>query len=471
MERTPMRNDRFDLIVVGAGPGGYYGAILASIYGKRTLLIEKNSIGGTCLNRGCIPSKALLASAHAYQGAKRAPVFGVEVAGARFDIRKMQQRKESVVKTITGGVEFLLKKREIPVVRGTASLSGPTTVSVQTAEGKREFAGEAILLAPGSVPVHLPIPGLEGDCVWDSDRALSALEVPNRLAVIGGGAIGLELGQYFHMLGSQVTIIEILPQIMPPADAEAAAELARALTRSGITLMTGSRVTEVRRAEDGVIVAAQDAEGHSSEVQAEIILEAVGRKPATEGLGLEECGVELERGRIVVDRTMRTTLESVWAAGDATGKLMLAHAAFKHAEVAVANICGRHRTIDYAAIPSAVYTAPELAWVGLTEEELRAGGVEYKVGSYPFRANGRSVAEGNRTGFCKILAAKSDGRLLAAHIVGPSAADLISAPAFAIGSGATAEEFLARTTIPHPTLSEVLFEAAADCLGESVHKG
>lgn len=466
-----MASDHYDLIVVGAGPGGYYGAILASIRGKKTLLIEKDSIGGTCLNRGCIPSKALLASAHAYASAKKPGEFGVETSDASYSMEKLQQRKERIVKQMTGGVSFLLKEHGVDLVQGFARLSGPQSVSLETSEGALDYTADAILLAPGSVPIHLPIPGLVGERLWDSDDALDSRHVPGTLAVIGGGALGLELGQYYHMLGSQVTVIEMLDHIVPPADGQAAAELEKILTRSGLKLLTRSKVTAAAQGEESMSLRLEADDGQEQKIEAEVVLEAVGRRPATEDLGLETAGVVLDKGRIVVDDTMKTAADSVWAVGDATGKPMLAHAAFKQADVAVASVCGEKRTIDYSKIPSCVYSHPELAWVGPTEEELRDRGIAYKSGSYPFRANGRSLADGNRAGFSKLLADAESGRLLAAHIVGPHATELVSVAACAVGLGATAEDFVRNVVIPHPTLSETVFEAAADLLGESVHKG
>jgi dihydrolipoamide dehydrogenase len=462
--------DSVDVIVIGGGPGGYYAAILAAIRGKKVLLVERDAVGGTCLNRGCIPSKALLASAEAYFSARDPSEFGVETTGASYSIDRVQERKDRIVKQMTGGVSLLLKVRGVEVVAGYGRLSGPKTVSVETAEGLREYTADAIVLAPGSVPIHLPIPGLEGERVWNSDDALESRQIPQSLAVIGGGALGLELGQYYHMLGSQVTIMEMLDHIVPPADAEAAAELTRTLARSGMKLVTGARVTHAAAGDQSVALTVETEDGQPQTVEAQVVLEAVGRKPGTDDLGLEAAGVDLDRGRIVVDGALKTTADSIWAVGDATGKLMLAHAAFKQAEVAVASICGQERTIDYATIPSCVYTHPELAWVGPTEEALQTEGTDYKVGSYPFRANGRSLCEGNRAGFAKLIADAESGRLLAAHILGPQATELVSLAACAIAFKATAEDFVRSVVVPHPTLSEALFEAAADILGESVHK-
>ena len=449
----------FDLIVIGAGPGGYIAAIRAAQLGLRTACVEKEStLGGTCVRIGCIPSKALLEGTERYEevqgGLKR---FGIKTSGVEIDLATLMKHKDTTVKALTGGVAGLFKKHGIARFEGHGRLAGPGRVEVSVAGGEtQQLSAKNILIATGSVPALLP--GIEAD--WDkigsSTEALSYPEAPGHLVVIGAGVIGLELGSVWARLGSKVTVLEYLDRILPGMDLETAQLAQKIFKKQGLDFQLGVRVTGARREGSGCVV---EAEGREP-LSCDRVLVAVGRKPYTENLGLETVGLTVDkRGRLEVDAHFRTQAPGIFAIGDVIAGPMLAHKAEEEGVAAVEFIATGYGHVNYDAIPGVVYTHPEIASVGKTEEELKAAGIAYKVGKFPFMANGRAKALIQTEGQVKILADEKTDRILGVHILGPRAGDLIAEAVLAIEFGASAED-LARTSHAHPTLAEVMKEAA-----------
>ncbi len=447
----------YELIVVGGGPGGYVAAIRAAQLGFRVACIDDNaSAGGTCLRVGCIPSKALLESSERFVSAREhAEEHGI-IGTVGLDLDRMMKRKDKVVKVLTGGVNSLLKKNGVAHLKGRGTLLDANRVTVASGDETQEISGDRILIATGSVPASLPGVELDGDRIASSTEALEFEEVPEHLVVIGAGYIGLELGSVWNRLGSKVTVLEYLDRILPGMDGEMAAAAHQIFSRQGLEFRLGAKVT-------GATV-----EGSSCRVEIEgqepiacdRVLVAVGRKPASSGLGLEDVGVAVDqRGFIEVDDHYKTSVDGVYAIGDVIGGAMLAHKAEEEGIACVELLAGKAGHVNYDAIPGVVYTDPEIASVGKTEEQLLAEGVEFRKGSFPFRGNGRARAVGSVEGHAKILAHQDTDRLLGVHIIGPHAGDLIAEAVAAIEFGATAED-LARTSHAHPTLAEVLKEAA-----------
>ena len=461
-----------DILFLGAGPGGYVGAIRAGRLGARTVIVEKGPVGGTCLNVGCIPTKALLSAVEVIEHVRRAEEFGVKVADYSVDFAKISERKDKVVEQLRKGVEFLLKRENVRVVRGVGRLMDGHTVEVTGEDGKKEtVSARSIVIATGSVPILLPLPGFEiGDSVWTSNEAVAATAAPKSLLVVGGGYVGLEFGYMFARLGTQVTVVEMLPQILPNMDAEIAKELERSLKRAGLTIRTSTTVVRAQDAKNGKKVVIKSLDGKEEQLQVEKVLVAVGRKPFTDDIGLESVGIRTERGRIVVNDRMETNVGGIYAIGDCVGDPMLAHVAFHEATVAVANCLGQEAQMDYKAVPGVVFTHPEVASVGLTEEQARE---RYKdsvrVGKFPFAANGKALGMGEREGFAKVVAEARYGEILGVHIIGPHATDMISEAVVAIQSEATIDD-LASSIHPHPTLCEPIHEAALDATGMALHK-
>ncbi len=457
-----------DLVVIGGGPGGYVAAIRAAQLGLNVGLVEKRqTLGGTCLNIGCIPSKALLESSHCYAAAREElAVHGVRTGRVRLDLEAMQRRKEEIVGRITQGVAALMWKWKVKVYTGEGRLAGAGGVGVRRENGKEEeIAATHVILATGSVPALLPGVEQDGERVCTSTEALSWREVPSHLVVIGAGAIGLELGSVWRRLGAEVTVLEFLDRILPGMDAEIAAETQKILAAQGLAFRLGQRVKAARAAGGQCVV---EAEGDKP-LECSHVLVAVGRKPFTAGLGLEAAGIEPdERGRIPIDERFRSRAANVFAIGDVVRGPMLAHKASEEGVACVEAIATGHGRVNYDAIPSIVYTWPEVAGVGKTEEELRAAGVPFRKGAFPFLANGRAHALGSIEGRVKVLAHAETDRVLGAHIVGPHAGELIAEAAAAIEFGASSED-LARTCHAHPTLAEALKEAALAVDRRAVH--
>lgn len=460
-----------DAIVVGGGPGGYVAAIRAAQLGGKVVLIERDELGGVCLNWGCIPTKVMLSSADAYDLiARRSGELGVNVGDVSLNYAKVLDRRDKVVKQLISGVHFLMKKHNVTVIKGTGKLTSRTSVEVTDADGKKEtISGQNIIIATGSEPVPLPIPGLDGENVWDSTAALRATEVPKKLLIIGGGAIGVEWGYMFRMFGSQVTIVELLSQLLPLSDSEIAGELRKILEKREIRILTESRVTEVEHKKDGEL--ATVASGDSAQqIEADKIVVAVGRRPLSAGLGLEELGLTTDRGRIVVDERMQTNIPHIYAIGDVVGGLLLAHKASEEGVVAAENCMGRIRKMSYESIPTTIYTTPEVATVGITESAAREKGIDFRVGKFFFRANGKALGLGERDGFVKFIVDSKYGEILGCHMIGPHVTDLIHEVVVGMQAEATIDE-IGRAVHAHPTLSEVVHEAALDVDGESIHKG
>lgn len=465
--------DSFDLVVIGAGPGGYVAAIRAAQRGLKVACVEKErALGGTCLRVGCIPSKALLESSHLYwQMREDAAKVGVLADGLRLDLGRMMAHKDEVVRANTAGIDGLFRKHKVTRHLGHGRIVGPNEVEIRAADGSTQRIGaQRILIATGSVPSGLPGVEIDGRIVGTSDQAIAYESVPPRLIVIGGGVIGLELGSVWNRLGAQVTVIEYLPRLLGGMDEELAAHAAKVFAAQGMTLRLGCRVQSARaRGEVGEVVFL-DENGSEQRLEAERVLVAVGRKPYTEGLGLEEVGVRLDaRGRVEVNEHFQTSVPSIYAIGDVIRGPMLAHKASDEGVAVVDAMVGRYAEVNYDAIPSIVYTDPEIASVGKTEEELRAAGIPYRKGTFPFRFNGRARAMNATEGFAKILAHEKTDRILGAHIIGPHAGDLVAELAVAIDMMASAED-IARACHAHPTLSEVIREAALDVAGMALHK-
>jgi dihydrolipoamide dehydrogenase len=454
--------DTYDVVVIGGGPGGYVAALRAAQLGAKTAIVERDRVGGTCLVRGCIPTKALLQSAELYTLAKAGAPFGVVADKIGVDWSTALGRKTEVVDKLVKGVEGLLKAGGITLVRGTASLAGKGAVDVS---GERIQAKD-IVIATGSAVARIPLKGAE--LTIDSDQILDLKEIPGRLAVIGGGVVGMEFAAMFAALGTKVTVLEMLPQVLPMVDADLVTVYTKHLAGLSADVHTNAKVEEIAKRNGGLQVRFSTG-GEGGAVDADQVLLAVGRVPYTQGLEAEKAGVKLERGRVVVDEHLHTTADGVWAIGDVIGGIMLAHVASYEGVLAVENIV-RHadRTPDYHAAPNCIYTDPEIAHVGLGEKEAKDKGLEVKVGRFPFTASARALTLGQPEGFVKVVAEASTGRLLGAHIIGPRATDLIAEATLAIQNGLTLEQ-IDLTIHAHPTLPESLMEAALAAQGRAIH--
>jgi len=462
--------DRYDAVIIGAGPGGYVAAIRAAQLGLKTACVEsRGTLGGTCLNIGCIPSKALLQSSHKFAEAGRdLAEHGVKVNAPELDLAAMMGRKNNVVTTLTRGVEFLFRKNKIDWLKGKGQIAAPGRIVVTGADRtSQEIGAGSIIIATGSE--NTPLRGIEIDerRIVSSTGALALDRVPARLVVIGGGYIGLELGSVWQRLGAKVTVIEALDQIIPNMDRELGSALQRVLTRSGIEFKLGTKVAAIRQGEHELTVELDSADRQT--LAADVVLVSVGRRPYTEGLGLEAAGVALdEHGHIAIDDGFATNIPGIYAIGDAVRGPMLAHKAMDDGVALAERLAGQQASVDYDAVPAVVYTWPEVASVGRTEEELKTAAISYRAGKFPFTANPRARTNGYTEGFVKILAEDGTGRVLGVHIIGPDAGTLIAEAVLAKQSGASAED-IARTCHAHPTLSEALKEAALAADGRAIH--
>ncbi|MEW6296443.1 MAG: dihydrolipoyl dehydrogenase [Thermodesulfobacteriota bacterium] len=454
---------RFDVLIIGAGPGGYVGAIRAAQLGLRVACVDKTpSLGGTCLNIGCIPSKALLDSSEWFaQAHSKFARHGIVCDGLRLDLSAMMARKEAVVKGLTQGIAGLFKKNKVTRVQGHARFRDPQTVAVTADDGTHQLiqAG-AIVIATGSEPVALPMLPFDGQYIVSSTEALSFPAVPQHLVVVGGGAIGLELGSVWLRLGAKVTVVELMPRLIPGTDGQISAALQRALAKQGFTFLLNTRVTQGVVQDGTVTLTVENDKGQQSQLQADRVLVAVGRKPYTAGLGAEDIGVAFDsRGRIVVDKHYRTNVPGVYAIGDVIAGPMLAHKAEEEGVALAERLAGQAGHVNYDVIPNVVYTWPEVATVGLSEEAAKASEINYKVGTFSFLANGRARCMDEAEGIVKVLADAKSDRVLGIHMVGPRASDLIAEAVMAMEFGAAAED-IARTVHAHPTLPEAVREAA-----------
>lgn len=452
----------FEVAVIGGGPGGYVAAIKAAQSGKKTVLIEKGVLGGVCLNSGCIPTKSLIKSISTLDELKKCSHYGISGVDAQnifLDFKKVQARKQQIVKKLTDGVKYLLTANGVKLISGTASFIDGHTIKVND----ETIAAGKIIIAAGSAAFRPPIP-VKGEAnVITSDEALKLTEAPGNIAVIGGGAIGIEFSYIFNRMGSKVTVIEMLDSILPRVDEEVKAEAAKILQGLGIDIITGAKVTGIEGNKVNYELA-----GTEKSVAADTVLLAVGRVPCAEGLNVEAAGIKMDRRAIAVDEYLRTSNPDVYAVGDVNGKVMLAHTASMEGIVAVENICGNTMTMDYQRIPQCIYIKPEIASVGLTEKEAKEMHGQVKVGKFPLAANGKAVIEEETAGFIKVVVSSDVHEILGAHIMGPHATDMIAEVALAMGMEATAET-ITNTVHPHPTVSEIIPEAFHAALHKAIH--
>lgn len=463
-----MADSAFDVVVIGAGPGGYVAAIRAAQLGLHTACIDRRGPpGGTCLNVGCIPSKALLQSSHHYEDAKlHFADHGISVGKLEFDLQKMQARKQKVVSDNTKGVEYLFKKNKVTYIVGEARITAPGQVSV----GGDQISAKHIIIATGSDVTPLPGVSIDEKQIVSSTGALELSAVPKHLVVIGAGVIGLEMGSVWHRLGAEVTVVEYLDRILPLNDGEISKQAQRIFEKQGIKFMLGTKVTGAKTGNEGVKLTVEPAAGGTaSEILADVVLVAIGRRPFTDNLGLAELGITTDkRGFIPVDHHFQTSVKGIYAIGDVIGGAMLAHKAEEEGVALAEILVGQAGHVNYNAIPGVVYTWPEVANVGRTEEQLKTDGIAYKVGKFPFTANGRARANGDTDGFVKILADATTDEVLGCHIIGPAAGDLIGEVVLGMEFRAAAED-LARTSHAHPGLAEAVKEAALGVASRAIH--
>jgi dihydrolipoamide dehydrogenase len=458
--------DRYDVLVIGAGPGGYVAALRASQLGAKVGIVEDTYIGGVCLNVGCIPSKALLRSAEVFETLGDAKQFGIKVDGTiEPDWPAIQAVKSQAVKRLTGGVGTLLRKAGVTVHEGRGRLRDRQTVDVRTADGTEQLAADKVIVATGSRPIRLPLPGFDLPGVLDSTGALSLESLPASMLIVGGGVIGVEFANIYASFGVQVTVVEMLDRLLPMMDPEISTEVARSLRRKKVVSYVESRASEIVQHGNLLRVSVTTPEG-DKRLDVEKVLVSVGRRANVEDLGLEAIGVRVERG-IVVNERMETNVPGVYAIGDVTGKWWLAHVASKEGVIAAENACGHAAQMDYKSVPSCVFTQPEVATVGLSEEQARAQGYDVLVGKFPFLANGKAITYGERNGFVKVVSEAKYGEVLGLHIVGPHASDLILEGGLALQLEATLGEIDA-TIHAHPTLGEAIAEAALDAQGRAL---
>lgn len=468
-------SDAFDLVIIGSGPGGYVAAIRAGQLGLKTAIVERDLLGGTCLNVGCIPTKVLLRSAEVLTTAREGKEFGVLADNIRLDLAAVQTRKDKVVLERRRGVELLMNKNKATVYAGSGALAGPGKVHVTGKDGSHELEAHNIILATGSTAKSLPGIEIDEKTIVSSTGALLFNELPGHIVIIGAGAVGAEFASLYSEFGSKVTLIEALPQILPLEDKDSAAEVARAFRSRGIRMLTAAKVSGVTRDGKGVVVKLTGSDGAAEEIAADKLLMAVGRRPVTDGLGIEQMGLKTDRGYVVVDGNMRSSVKGIYAIGDLItvagmgGHLQLAHVASAEGILAVETIAGQDtHPLDYNAIPRAVYSHPEVGSLGLTEEQAVQQGHDVKVGKFPMRANSKAGIIGERVGMVKIVADAKYGEILGMHMVGPGATELAAEVAVAKRLESTVEE-IARTVHAHPTVSEAIMEAAHAVMGAPIH--
>jgi dihydrolipoamide dehydrogenase len=463
-----MPNQEFDLIIIGAGPGGYVAAIRAAQLGLRAAVVEKDAkLGGTCTLRGCIPTKALLHTAAILDEIRGAAGLGIEVAEPRLDPGKAQERKRQVVDKNAKGIEFLLKKNKVTTLHGRGRLAAPSQVEVQNDKGTKSYGARFVLIATGSVPRDIPLAPADGERVLNSDHILELERVPKSLAVLGAGAVGAEFASIYASFGAKVTLIEMLPRVLPIEDEEVSAELERALKKRGLEVLTGAKLTAAERTEGGMKLQLEG--GKKSAVEAELLLVAIGRRPVTEDLGLEALGIGLERGFVQVNPYMQTAAPQVYAIGDVVASPALAHVASHEGILAVEHMAGQAvAPINYDHVPSCTYCDPEVGSVGLTEAKARERGYAVAVGKFPFTALGKARILGHTEGFVKLVRETKYDEVLGVHIIGAHATDLIAEACVALHLETTTEELI-RTMHAHPTLAEGVAEAAHAATGHALH--
>lgn len=456
---------KYDIIVIGSGPGGYVAAIRAAQLGRKVAVVERAEAGGVCLNWGCIPTKALLKSAQVYNYCKSAEHYGLDFQGeVRPDLQKIVARSRGVAETMNKGVLFLLKKNNVELIQGFGKLKGAGRIDVDGTE----YEADHIILATGARPREMPFMPIDGERIISSKQALVLPALPETMIVVGSGAIGSEFAYFYAALGVKVTIVEYLPQIMPLEDEEVAKTMERSFRKLRATVMTSTTVKSVKVNAEGLCEVEIEGKKGAETLTADVVLSAVGIKSNIEGIGLEELGVKTERDKVVVDEYYRTSVPGVYAIGDIVPGPALAHVASAEAICCVNAICGVHaEPVDYATVPSCVFTSPEVASVGMTEQQARQQGIDYKVGRFPFTASGKATAAGDRDGFVKLLFGPDD-KLLGAHLVGANVTEMLAEPTLARTLGATAGQ-IAHTIHAHPTMNEGVMEAAEAALGAAIH--
>jgi len=458
-----------ELVIIGGGPAGYVAALRAAQLGGRATVVEMDAFGGTCLNRGCVPSKTLLHSAELYQTMMKSEQFGIVAKDVSADLAKMQARKNTVIKTHVSGVESLLKGNKVEIIRGRARLLPSLQVEIEGGDSqKRSIQASKIILATGSKPISLPIPGADSPSgIMSAEKILNLEKIPESIVIIGGGVIGVEMATILAKLGCQVSVVEMLPHILPLEDAEMTSILAKALKDEGIHLYEGTRVSRIEDSAGGKTAVISDGKTEQK-LEAEAVAIAVGYQPNTDGLGLEQAGITLNKGAVQVNERLETGVPGIYAAGDATGGIMLAYVAMEEGSIAAENALGRDAAIDYNVVPRFTHSLLELASVGLTEEEAKSQGYEVKTGRFPFSANSVATILGERRGLVKIITESKYGQILGIHILGPRATELIAEATLAMKMEATVPDIVA-TLHAHPSLSEAMHEAALDVTGETIH--
>lgn len=457
----------YKVIIIGGGPGGYTAAIRASQLGAKVALVEKEQVGGTCLNWGCIPTKVLYSGARKLEAVRQAGKFGIQIDNYSFNYAALAERKDQVVKRLVTGVEYLLKKKhKIDLISGGGRIVSPGRVQVTPNNGDPYILeGENIIVATGTSPAVIEGLGYDGELVITSNEALSLTHLPGEMVIVGGGVIGCEFACIFAEFGVKVTVVELMPTVLPLADRDVARQMQSLFKRRGITLKTKDKITTVHK-EQGKVTAVLE---NGDSITADKLLISVGRSFNTRNLGLEEVGIELgSRGEVPVDDKMATSVPGIYAIGDITGKIQLAHVASAQGLVAVGNIMGNPRTMDYRAVPNSIFTIPEVSGVGITAQQAEEQGIEVKEGKFPFMASGKAQAMGETAGFIKVLARRDNGKIVGVHMVGPHVTDLIAEATLAVNLGATVEQ-LANTIHAHPTLAEALMEAAEAVHGRAIH--
>jgi dihydrolipoamide dehydrogenase len=457
-----------DLIVIGGGPGGYVAAIRAAQLGAKVTLVEEDQVGGTCLNRGCIPTKALYKNAQIIHTLQKSAEFGIELKEYALDMKKVRERKQDVVNRLGSGISQLLKGNGVEVIKGKGSLAEKNTVAITTPDGSRNLVqGRNILIATGSVPARIPVAGLELPGVITSNEALELDYIPRSMVIIGAGVVGIEFAGIFRSFGTEVTLVEFLPRILPPVDEEIAKRAAVYYKKQGIKIETGMKVKEIRKNNGELVVLAEGKKGEQ-EFLGELVLISAGRSINIEGLNLEQAGVAYDRGGIMVNSRFETSVPGVYAIGDVIGGQMLAHVASDEGKAAVENMLGLTVHINYDAIPACVFSFPEIAWVGLTEEEAKKRGISYQSGKFMFAANGKALTMGESDGLVKVLAEERTHKVIGVHILGPHASDLIHEGALAVEHGLTITD-IGRTVHAHPTLAESFHEAVLGTMNRAIH--
>ncbi|WP_394850635.1 dihydrolipoyl dehydrogenase [Pendulispora brunnea] len=459
-----------DAVVIGAGTGGYPCAIRLGQLKQKVIIVEKDEVGGVCLNWGCIPSKALISASHTYEKAKNGAVMGLLADNVRVDVPKMQDWKGGIVKKLTGGVRTLLKTNGAELIVGTARITGPNTVEITTREGQKEtIDARAIVVATGSTTIELPSFKFDGKQIIGAKEAVSLREVPKRLLVIGGGVIGLELGTVYQKLGSELTVVEATPTLLPGTDPELTAVVERKLVKHGAKIFKNAKALGYEKNKDGSLAVKVDlGDGKHDTLVVDTVLVAVGMRPNSAGFGLEELGVKTDKGFVPSDLNGRTNIPSIYSVGDVSGQPMLAHKATKEGEVVAEIIAGHKAAKDWVSIPGVIFTDPEIATGGLSEAQAKERGIDVRVGKFPFTALGKAMAINETEGFIKVVADKKSHELLGVHIVGPEASNLISEGMLALEMHSFLED-LGLTVHPHPTLGEAMMEAAQHALGHAIH--